>query len=94
MPALDVDHFSARVLQDCLTEATSDYWLRRAVTFEAARPRAGDFNGRATPDELAARDERCRLAAELCRHRAGLSLEAKSEPISYDVWVALDEVAA
>lgn len=94
MHAFDADHFRARVLQDCLTEATASYWRRRAVAFEAARPRPGDFNGRVTPDELAARDERCRLAAELCRHRAGLSLEAKPEPITPDVWAVLDEVAA
>lgn len=94
MRALDVDGFRARVLQDCLTEATAGYWRRRAVTFEAARPRAGDFNGQASRDELSARDERCRLAAELCRHRAGLSLEAKPEPITPDVWAMLDEVAA
>ena len=88
---IDRDHFAARVLQDCITEASAAYWKRRAMAFDAARPRPGDFHGRATPAELAERDERCRQAAEFCRHRASLGLEMKPEPIAPDVWDAMEE---
>ena len=30
-----IEHFSARVLQDALAEASADYWLRRAKCFDA-----------------------------------------------------------
>lgn len=40
-----VDHFRTRVLQDAMTDATADYWRRRARSFEAALPRPGDFTG-------------------------------------------------
>ncbi len=71
---LHIDHFQRRVLQDALTDATGTYWARRAETFEWARPRAGDYHGRATRDDLRARDDRMREAAEACRARAALSI--------------------
>ena len=40
---LDLDHFRARVLQDALTEARADQWLRRAQQFEDAAPRKVTF---------------------------------------------------
>ena len=69
-----VEHFRHRVLQDALTEATCAYWNRRAEVFEAAIPRAGDFTGSATPEEI--EDRRMRVAAMTlaCRQRAALSL--------------------
>jgi hypothetical protein len=39
---IDVDHFRARVAQDALNEATSGYWLDRAVTFAAVGTPACD----------------------------------------------------
>lgn len=66
----DVAHFQARVLADALTEATAGYWLGRAATFEAARPRRGDFTGRATGEALATADRRCAAVAQACRNRA------------------------
>ena len=35
MTTIHADHFRARVLQDCLTEATAQYWETRADTFAA-----------------------------------------------------------
>lgn len=69
-----IDHFQRRVLQDALADGTAAYWRRRAETFEAARPRPTDYHGQATRADLAARDARCREAAEACRKRAGVSL--------------------
>jgi hypothetical protein len=71
-----VDHFRARVLQDALAEATAMYWRRRAETFAAARPRAGDFQGTSTDEQLAARDRRLAATAQACRSRASLVLGA------------------
>lgn len=35
---IDPEHFSARLLQDCLNQATAAYWLRRAEWFETCNP--------------------------------------------------------
>jgi len=72
-------HFRCRVLADALSEATRDYWRRRAEAFEDAAPRPGDFPGRATPEELRAARRRCLDAAAACRARA--SLEGPSLPV-------------
>lgn len=61
-----------RFLQDAFTEARAAQWRRRAEAFEWCRPRPGDFNGRATADELAARDARLARLARLCRFHARL----------------------
>jgi hypothetical protein len=61
-----------RAVQQAILEATAEYWGRRAEDFEWARPRPDDFNGRATAEELAAADERCRLTALACRRKAAL----------------------
>ncbi len=65
-------HFLHRVLQDAFADASAAQWLRRAEQLEAARPRPGDFTGRATPAELAERSRRLTAAAEACRARAQL----------------------
>ncbi|MGD8214042.1 hypothetical protein [Aestuariimicrobium sp. Y1814] len=67
-----VEDFGRRVLADAMTSATASYWLRRARAFEDARPRPGDFTGRATAAELAELDRRCRETAEACRSQAAL----------------------
>lgn len=69
-----IDHFQHRVIQDALADGTATYWRRRAEAFEAARPRPGDYIGRATPDDLRAADQRCRDMAEACRARARVAL--------------------
>lgn len=73
--SLDLDHFSARILQDALTEATSSYCGRRAREFERARSRPGDYTGQATPGEIRAADARLTAAAQACRARATLALD-------------------
>ena len=65
-----LDHFQHRVVQDALKDAHPGYWLHRARIFEAARPRPGDYVGRATPGDLAERDERIAASAQACRARA------------------------
>ena len=85
--------FRARVLQDCLTAALPTVWERRAAAWEDARPRRGDFLGRATRDELVDRDQRCREIAEACRRHARLLREAEPVPISSEVVDVLQAVA-
>ncbi len=73
-PLLDVlTQHQRRVIQDALTEASSDYWNRRAAQFEAARPQPGDYTGHATAEALESRDRRCAATAEACRARAQVS---------------------
>lgn len=69
-----VDHFSRRVVIEACRDADSAQWIRRAETLEAARPRAGDWHGRATREELRARYDRLTEDAQACRNRARVSV--------------------
>jgi hypothetical protein len=89
-----VDHFRARVLQDALTQATADYWLARAQVWESSRPKAGDYHGTATAEQLEEADARCAQIAENCRAHAALYLDALPEEIDPDVAYVIDEVAS
>lgn len=66
-------HFQARVIQDALAAALAATWERRAAAFDAARPRPGDFTGLATPEDLAAQDQRLAAIASACRARAAVA---------------------
>lgn len=68
-----LDQFAARLVQDAIASAMPATWLRRAAQFEAARPRPGDYVGRATPEQITERDRRLRALAEACRGRATVS---------------------
>lgn len=68
----DLNHFRRRLVADALTEATGNYWERRARTFEWATPRPGDYTGGASIFELAERMARCQAAAEACRQHSKL----------------------
>ncbi len=92
--ALDLVQFRDRVLQDALTEATAAYWGRRAEAFQDARPRPGDFTGKATDADLAAADRRCADVARACRAKATVTTAGRPEPIAADVYNAVREVAA
>ncbi|WP_377322847.1 hypothetical protein ACFJIY_25260 [Pimelobacter simplex] len=67
------DHMVRRALQEAMAAGLAETWLRRARMFEWARPRPGDFMGRATREEIAARDARLARKAEVCRHRASIA---------------------
>lgn len=69
-PAERATAVQARVIADAWLEGSRIYWERRAATLEAARPRRGDFNGRATPAEIVERYQRLTAAAAACRARA------------------------
>lgn len=83
----ELEQTALRLLTDALNEATRAYWLRRAETFEAARPRPGEFHGRATRADLSARWQRLTAIAQACRARAELApLEAAPDPDVLSVW--------
>lgn len=86
-------HLTARVLQDALTEATADYWERRAQQFEDAAPKLGEFHGNATRDELNEAWARCHATAAACRAHADLISGEYPEEISDEVLTVLGEVA-
>lgn len=93
MITIDFDHFRARILQDCLTEATAQYWLRRAHQFQQAAPRLDEYHGAATREQLRERWIQCMATAEACRRHADLISSEYPEPISAEVWAVLGEVA-
>lgn len=74
LPALidHLDHFQRRVVQEAMRDATAAYWNRRAATFEAARPREGDYFGRATREQISEQDARLAALARACRARAAV----------------------
>lgn len=82
-------HFNARMLADCLSEATATFWHRRAQALEDAAPRPDDYRGRATAADLSAARQRCEEAAAACRARA--SLEGPALPVPPIVVAALAE---
>jgi hypothetical protein len=85
-----VDHVQHRVLQDALAEGTRTYWLRRAESFLAARPRPDDFHGQATTEDLRAQWHRLTEIADACRARAEVSL---LDDLAPEVQEVLREVA-
>jgi hypothetical protein len=66
----DPTAFQRAVLTDAWLHGNAIYWERRARQLEAALPRPGDYPGRATPAERAARARRITEAAHACRNRA------------------------
>jgi hypothetical protein len=68
-----LEHHQRRVLVEGLLDGWGPYWERRARTLEAARPRAGDFHGHASREDLRARYDRLTEAAQACRARAQVS---------------------
>jgi hypothetical protein len=69
-----VEHFAERLLQEAIDDARAATYLRLAETLEWARPREGDFHGKATHEELRARYDRLTEQAEACRNRAAVAL--------------------
>lgn len=59
-----------RIAQQTILEADPEYWVRQATAFDQARPRPGDFTGSATPEDLAALEQRCREMRDACLERA------------------------
>lgn len=88
-----IEHFQQRGLQDALAQATAQFWRKRAADFEAARPRSGEFHGRATREELAARDARCAATALACRRHAELLESAVPDYIAREVADVLAKAA-
>lgn len=87
---LDLGNFTRRLLQDAMSEASAKYWRQRARTLEQALSRPGDYQGQATPEQVAERDERLRAAILACSLRAQLyELDAD---VSEEVDAALAEV--
>ena len=70
---IDLDEqLRRRSVQQTISQAQAWWWRWRAEQFDQARPRPSDFNGQATPADLAAADERCRGVAEACLGKAAL----------------------
>jgi hypothetical protein len=67
-----VANVTYRALADAWVEGHAAQWERRARQLEAARPRRGDFTGRATSADLVAAYDRLTAAAAACRARAQL----------------------
>lgn len=65
-----VESFRARSLADLLTSGMATYWDRRAAVFEWAAPKASDFTGRASAQDMVDRAIRCHQTSAACRAKA------------------------
>lgn len=65
-----LEQHRVRFVQEILAAAVPSFWERRAEALEAARPRPGEFHGKATAAELRERDEALAEAAAACREHA------------------------
>lgn len=83
-------HFQRRVIIDGLLDAWGVYWERRARSFEAARPRPGEFHGTLSQEDLRDQWHRLTAMAQACRARAQVS---PLELVIEDVDAVLEEVA-
>ena len=86
-----VDNFRRRTLVDALQEAESSYWITRSAAFLAARSKPGEFTGKASRADLAARDVRLEAVARACRARAELA-PLQDNGIDDALGAVLDEV--
>lgn len=68
-----ISQMQRRVIQDALTEATGDYWRRRAAQFQAARPQPTDRPGRPGSGPPEGRDAELSAVAQACLNRAQLA---------------------
>jgi hypothetical protein len=68
-----VDHFQQRIIREAILDAEAAHWIRRAEALEWARPKAGDWHGQATREELRARYDQLTEEAQACRNRARVS---------------------
>ena len=72
LPDLDLETMARRLLAEAFTSALPGQWDARARVFEDARPRRGDYFGRADRAALAAQDQRNAQLAAACRLHAAL----------------------
>lgn len=86
--------YRERFLANMLTDVLADQLELRAGLLESCAPRAGDFNGRATEQDLAERTARCQQTAEALRAKAYV-LRRYGVPdfIAAEVSTVLGEVA-
>ncbi|MHA6511613.1 hypothetical protein [Tessaracoccus sp. Z1128] len=76
--------YAVRMLEDAITEAMPWHWIRRAEDLDNARPRAGEFHGQATREDLAERHARLTEQAAAAREHAEL-LRRYPTPIGADL---------
>lgn len=91
LPPTQLNRIRVRFLEQVLTEATAVYWEHRAAEFDQAQHvtgpvercrtwRQGDYAGKASQEDRAARDARCRDTAQACRNHAQLIRNAGPLP--------------
>ena len=80
----ELSRYTARMLEDAITEAMPWHWIRRAEDLDNARPRPGEFHGQATRENLAERHARLTEQAAACREHAEL-LRRYPTPIGEDL---------
>jgi len=93
-PITYFEHFGRRVLQDALSEATADYWRRRANDLRAARHRVGDYLPDGRLEAARTRWRELTEAARACDNAASFLEAYGNEIFAADVASVMTEGAA
>jgi hypothetical protein len=91
LPPSDLNQFAKRLLLEAFSDASRQWWLKRAEVFERARPVPGEFHGNMTPEQLRAQWLHLSEVAAACRARAGV---CEPRDASADLDAVWSEVAA
>lgn len=81
----DLDRFYRDLIADCIGNVVASQWRERAQVLRDARPRRGDFHGRATREALNARWERLTRLAAACDAKAALLEDAPADVVVPEV---------
>ena len=93
-PISYLERFGRRVLQDALSEATADYWRRRADALRAARHREGDYLPDGRLEAARTRWRELTEAARACDNAASFLEAYGNEIFAADVASVMTEGAA
>ena len=89
-----LERFGRRVLLDALSEATADYWRRRAVALRDARHRVGDYLPDGRLEAARTRWRELTAAADACDNVASFLEAYGNEIFAADVASVMTEGAA
>lgn len=88
------DHLDPHHILAGWASGTARFWRARAAVWLDAAPKKDDFHGSATPENLAARWDRCRAIAAACQRRADVAERYGATPADLALIAGVAEAIA